>query len=111
MSILIYGIVVTCAIYGCRFIIVRIILPKTETVREAVLISSIIPKGLAAAVLAELPLHKNFSEELLNPLFEDIRAVAYSVIFFSIILTSVMVYLTEKDLLSLPIRKFFGKFS
>lgn len=107
--ILIGGVLVTSAIYGCRFIIVRFILPKTESVREAVLISSIIPKGLAAAVLAELPLFKEFPADTMV-LFEEVRAVAYSVIFFSIILTAIMVYLTEKDLLSLPIRKFFGKF-
>jgi len=108
--ILVGGIIITLGIYAFRFLIVKFILPKTESVREAVLISSIIPKGLAAAVLAELPLFKFTEGDLLYDGFIKVRAVAYSVIFFSIILTAIMVYLTEKDLLSLPIRKFFGKF-
>lgn len=104
------GVIITITIYGSRFIIVKYILPKTESVKEALLISSIIPKGLAAAVLAELPLFKEFPEETIN-LFEEVRTVVYGVIFFSIILTAIMVYITEKNLLSPPIRKFFNKFS
>jgi len=110
-TIIVGGLIMSFAIYGCRFIVVRLILPNTETIREAVLISSIIPKGLAAAVLVELPLfNTQFPIETLL-LFETVRGLVYSVVFFSIILTAIMVYLTEKELLSLPIRKFFEKFS
>ena len=110
-TIIVGGLIMSFAIYGCRFIVVRLILPNTETKREAVLISSIIPKGLAAAVLVELPLfNTQFPIETLL-LFETVRGLVYSVVFFSIILTAIMVYLTEKELLSLPIRKFFEKFS
>ena len=109
-TIIVGGLILSFAIYGCRFIVVRLILPNTKTIKEAVLISSIIPKGLAAAVLVELPLfNTQFPIETLL-LFESVRGLVYSVVFFSIILTAIMVYLTEKELLSLPIRKFFGKF-
>lgn len=108
--IIVGSLILTSAIYACRFIVVRFTLPNSVPLREAVLISSIIPKGLAAAVLVELPLFNTQIPEDTLMLFEIIRGLVYSIILFSIIFTAVMVYLTENDLLSLPIRKFFGKF-
>ena len=48
------------------------------------MISFIIPKGLAAAVLAEVPMHMGLPEAL-SPMFFEIRAVIYMVILFSIL--------------------------
>jgi len=73
------------------------------------MISFIIPKGLAAAVLAEVPMHMELPEEVLST-FTEIRAVIYMVILFSIILTAVLIYTQENGLTNKRYERFFSKF-
>ena len=65
---------------------------------EKALISSIAPKGLATAVLADIPLHMHFPESISVDWLE-IRSLAYAIILFSLILTSLLIYLQENHLI------------
>ena len=91
-SILLNGLILTVIIYACRYILTKLLGPKEITSRESNLISFIIPKGLAAAVLADIPMHMNFPQQAE---FETIRSIVYSVIFFSILLSTVLIYIEE----------------
>ena len=59
----------------------------------------IIPKGLAAAVLAEYPVHligtintlTDIERQNLIPIFEHLRTIVYSVVLFSIILSAILI--------------------
>ena len=62
-----------------------------------------IPKGLAAAVLAGLPIQYGMVE---GP---DIQAITYHVVLASIITTSVLIPLIERTSLGRLYRKFFER--
>ena len=86
-----------------------LIISKNTPSREAAMISFIIPKGLAAAVLAEVPMHMGLPEALL-PMFTEIRAVIYMVILFSILLTAFLIYTQETGLTTSGYERIFSKF-
>ena len=90
-KILFIGILLTVLIYGGRLLLSRIFISKETPNSEAAMISFIIPKGLAAAVLAEVPMHMNLPAGI-EETFIEIRAVVYMVILFSILLTSFLIY-------------------
>ena len=108
-KILFFGILLTFFIYGGRLILTKLIISKNTPGSEAAMISFIIPKGLAAAVLAEVPMHMGLPAELL-PMFTEIRAVIYMVILFSILLTAFLIYSEETGLSNSGYRQIFSKF-
>ncbi|SVC80008.1 uncharacterized protein METZ01_LOCUS332862, partial [marine metagenome] len=75
-KVLLIGLLLTGLIYLVRLILCRFLTPKNTSASEAAMISFIIPKGLAAAVLAEVPMHMDLSEGALST-FIEIRAVVY----------------------------------
>jgi NhaP-type Na+/H+ or K+/H+ antiporter len=104
------GLILTIIIYASRLFLVKYLTPKETSQREAALIAFIIPKGLAAAVLAEIPIHMDFNEKA-HALFLDVQAIVYAVIFFSILLTAILIYTEENRNPSSPfIKRFFKKF-
>jgi hypothetical protein len=74
------------------------------------MISFIIPKGLAAAVLAEVPMHMNLPLEM-ESTFIEIRAVVYMVILFSILLTSFLIYSEGTGFTRGFYQRYFSKYS
>ena len=92
-----------------RLFLCRILTPKDTSVSEAAMISFIIPKGLAAAVLAEVPMHMGLPTEAL-PIFTEIRAVIYMVILLSILLTALLIYGQETGLTRSRYESIFSKF-
>ncbi|MBC8311571.1 MAG: cation:proton antiporter [Candidatus Marinimicrobia bacterium] len=90
-KILFMGILLTLLIYGGRLFLSRLLISKETSNSEAAMISFIIPKGLAAAVLAEVPMHLSLPTGI-EETFIEIRAVVYMVILFSILLTSILIY-------------------
>ena len=90
-KILFIGILLTLLIYGGRLLLSRMLISRETPISEAAMISFIIPKGLAAAVLAEVPMHMGLAPEI-EETFIEIRAVVYMVILFSILLTSFLIY-------------------
>ena len=109
IKILFFGILLTILNYGGRLILTKLIISKNTPGNEAAMISFIIPKGLAAAVLAEVPMHMGLPEELL-PMFIEIRSVIYMVILFSILLTAFLIYSEETCLSKSWYKHIFSKF-
>lgn len=92
------GLIITLSLFAGRLVVARFCSPKKAGIFDKTVISMMIPKGLAAAVLAGLPLAAGL------PFGEFIQNVTYTVIFFSILLVSVMILLAEK---SAVVRRFF----
>jgi len=107
--VLLIAILLTGLIFVGRLFLCRILTPKDTSVSEAAMISFIIPKGLAAAVLAEVPMHMGLPTDLL-PIFTEIRAVIYMVILFSILLTALLIYGQETGLTRARYDSIFSKF-
>jgi len=100
------GLLVTLALFLIRIPIVRLTMPKSTPIKDATLMSIVIPKGLAAAVLASIPLHKGI------PGGEIIQTLTYTVVLFSIIISSILIYIVEFPVFgNLYQRVFRGKFS
>jgi NhaP-type Na+/H+ or K+/H+ antiporter len=109
-KILFIGILLTVLIYGGRLLLSRILISKKTPNIEAAMISFIIPKGLAAAVLAEVPMHMNLPLEM-ESTFIEIRAVVYMVILFSILLTSFLIYSEGTGFTRGFYQRYFSKYS
>jgi NhaP-type Na+/H+ or K+/H+ antiporter len=73
-------------VYVARVVVVRLVVPRGPTSRwDAGVMAVMVPKGLAAAVLAGLPLQMGIAEGA------AIQQFAYMSVFVSIVLTSVLV--------------------
>ena len=106
MKIIIISILLTFLIYGGRLILSKLLLDRETPLIEAAMTSFIIPKGLAAAVLAEVPMHMGLHDDV----FLEIRAVVYMVILFSILLTAFLIYSQETGLTRNQYNRFFVNF-
>ena len=96
--ILIAGFILTTILYLARYILTKLLSSKDISKRETNLIAFMIPKGLAAAVLVQLLVDSVEIQELgifSNEAPLDMRSVVYSVIFFSILLSTVLIYKEE----------------
>ena len=109
-KILFLGMILTVLIYLGRLILCRILTPKDTPISEVSMMSFIIPKGLAAAVLAEVPMHMGLAKETMDT-FEDIRSIIYMVILFSILLTAFLIYAQETGLTKQIYNRYFSKFN
>ena len=109
IKVLFWGLLLTGLIYFGRLILCWILTPKETPIMEAAMISFIIPKGLAAAVLAEVPMHMGLQSEVIS-IFVEIRSVIYMVILFSILLTAILIYGQESGLTRHRYKYFFSKF-
>lgn len=84
------GLVLTALIFVARVPVVRFSMSKRIPPQDASFMATIVPKGLAAAVLASIPLQQGVEDG------ELIQNVTYSIILFSIIATSILIFLLEK---------------
>jgi len=91
MKALIAGLVFTAVIYLVRLFIAKYSAPKTANLYDKTIISMMTPKGLAAAVLATIPEMAGVPEGTM------IKNIAYAVILFSIILTSILIITSDKS--------------
>jgi cell volume regulation protein A len=89
---------VVLALFAIRIILVYISVPRSVPVWDASVIAIMIPRGLAAAVLAAIP----FQAGVTGGMF--IESTTYAIILFSILICSVLVILLERT----PVRKFYG---
>jgi NhaP-type Na+/H+ or K+/H+ antiporter len=76
----------------------------TTSTRDASLVSILSPKGLAAVVLASLPLEQNLEGG------DALQAVTYCVVFIGIVLTSVFSFLIERTRLAGVYESLFRSF-
>lgn len=84
------GFLLTLLIFLLRIPVVRVSVHKSTPIPDAALMAVMTPKGLAAVVLASIPLQHGIEGG------ELIQNVSYAVVMFSIIMTSVLIFLLEK---------------
>jgi potassium/hydrogen antiporter len=96
------GVFLTGAIFALRLPVVRLSLDRTFPAADASLAAVMTPKGLAAAVLAGLPLAAGV------PNGESIQNIVYSVVLFSVVATSLLCFLVEKKIIRQPFQALFG---
>ena len=82
------SIIVTISIFAVRYLVLTILNGRNESNLPLL---AMVPKGLAAAVLISLYVSKNNIEN-----YDNIYFLTYGVILNSIIITSSIVYYTEK---------------
>lgn len=104
-TILIGGLGLTTALFVSRIPAVRWTLSVEKYSRyEAIVAALMTPKGLAAAVLASLPLQAGLAGA------DIIQDVTYAVIIFSIVLTSALSFFAQKGMLDNSYGRAFGGF-
>jgi cell volume regulation protein A len=85
-----FGLTVALLIFIFRIPVVRFGVPKSIPRPDASRMAAMAPKGLAAAVLASLPLQQGV------PGGDLIQNSTYAVVLFSVILTSLLIFLQDK---------------
>jgi NhaP-type Na+/H+ or K+/H+ antiporter len=100
LRLLYVAVALVALIFALRVPAARLGLRRDTPVRDASLISIMSPKGLAAVVLASMPLEQNLSSGL------TIQSVTYNIVFLSIVTTSVLSFLIERTALA----KFYALF-
>lgn len=85
-----------------RLVVVRFTTSKTLSTYDRSLVSIMVPKGLAAAVLASLVLQSGVNGA------ETIREVAFGVILFSICLVAILTFMLERGWLDRFFRYIYG---
>ncbi len=104
MEIIYMGAALTIAFYLARIVIVWLTIPRTLPKSDAAIIAVMEPKGLAAAVLASLPLEAGIA------VGQAVQDITYIVIFFSILVCSVLVFLLERTPFSRAYQRLFWSF-
>lgn len=98
------GLVFTVIIFALRIPVVRLSLGKAISRFDVSIAAVMAPKGLAAAVLASLPLQEGLESGVI------IQDVVYAVILFSIIAAASLSFAVEKDHLPGFFRKVFARY-
>lgn len=104
MELIYLGAALTIIFYLVRIVIVWLTIPRTIPPEDAAIIAAMEPKGLAAAVLAALPLEAGIAAG------QAIQDITYMVIFFSILVCSVLVFLLERTSFAKLYQKLFWSF-
>ena len=97
------ALVLMLTILMARVLIIRLLAPAGTTRRDASLMSALIPKGLASAVVASIPVQMGLAAG------STIVSVVYPVIFFSIVSCAVLIFLVERHMVDKGIGMWFGK--
>ncbi len=90
LSTILFGLGVTAMLFVARIPVVRYGVTRTTTVMDASRMAAMAPKGLAAAVLASLPLQQKLAHG------DFIQNTTYAVVLFSILLTSALIFLQDR---------------
>ena len=106
--LLVSGLILTLIIFFIRLVIVKPIMSRSESIRDLGLLAFIIPRGLATAVLAQIPLHMNLAPSLEYD-FLSVLPVVNGVVLSSIILTAVLIFLHENGKTNTYLNNFFKK--
>lgn len=84
------GLLAVALVFAFRPIAARLTLNRAIPKKDATRIAALAPKGLAAAVLASIPLQRGLMGG------ELIQNVVYAIILFSIVVTAVLVFLQDR---------------
>ena len=102
---LVWGAVITAILFAARIIVVKLVVARNTPVLDKAVMSTMIPKGLGAAVIATLPLRQEHPDGLI------IRSICFAVILFSTIYCSVLFFLLKTGV-TMPIYSvFYGQSS
>ncbi|MDO8872538.1 MAG: cation:proton antiporter [Methanoregula sp.] len=104
MEIIYVGAILTALFYLVRIVIVWFTIPRSIPASDAAIVAVMDPKGLAAAVLASMPLEAGIAAG------QSIQDITYIVIFFSILVCSVLIFLLERTSFAGVYRKLFWMF-
>jgi potassium/hydrogen antiporter len=104
MEIIYAGAIITILIFLVRIPIVWLTIPRRIPASDAAVIAVMEPKGLAAAVLASMPLEAGIAAG------QAIQDITYIVIFFSIVVCSVLVFLLERTAFAGVYQRLFWMF-
>jgi cell volume regulation protein A len=88
--LIIVGLVLTAVAFALRVPAVKIAVRKALEPKDISVIAVMIPKGLAAVVLASIPVQQGVEGG------EIIKNITYGVVLFSIVITSILVLFLEK---------------
>lgn len=100
--IVMIAVTIVMAVYVARPLATKLIVRQRATPRDLSIIGVMVPKGLAAAVLAGLPMQYGMAEG------SDIQAITYYVVLISIITTSLFIPIIEKTPLGKVALAFFA---
>jgi len=92
--LIIVGLVLTIVAFVVRLPAVKLSVKKSISPKDVSVMAIMVPKGLAAVVLASIPLQQGVTGG------EMIKNVVYGVVLFSIVITSFLVIFLEKTKLS-----------
>jgi len=93
---LLLGLAITGVVFVIRSPVVRLTLRQGFSKRDAAVAAIMTPKGLAAAVLAALPLQAGLAGG------HTIQAVVYAIILFSILVTAILSFVVGRGLIGFP---------
>lgn len=103
---LLYGLLITLALFAVRFGLVEFV-GRENTVADRRIVEMMIPKGLVSAVLASMPEQVNLTMGyVVIPGATMIKHITYAVIFCSIVVCSLLVLLTRKQLVKAEVPEF-----
>ncbi len=88
--LIIVGLILTAVSFALRLPAVKLSIRRPQTPRDLAVIAVMVPKGLAAVVLASIP----FQQGVVGG--EIIKNITYGVVLFSIVLTSFLAFMLEK---------------
>ncbi len=88
--LILIGLALTVLIFIIRIPVVKFTVLKSTPILDASMLAVVIPRGLAAAVLASIPFQQGMEGG------EIIQNTAYAIILISIIITSLFVFLIDK---------------
>jgi len=100
-KVILGGLLITVVLFLGRALVIRFAMPKRVTREDAMAMAVLIPKGLAAAVLASIPMQMGV------PGGEILRDTAYVVVLFSIGLAALLVSMVERK--SRPVYPLFER--
>ena len=104
-GLLLIALALTVLVYLARFLLTARLAPEGATRREAVIISLMIPKGLAAAVLAGLPAEAGIPE---GQLMQDL---VYGLVLASILVTASLVAIRDTPLVASLFDRVMSRYS
>jgi hypothetical protein len=105
VGVVVAGLLLALVVFIARAPVVRLLAPPETTQRDAALMSALVPKGLAAAVLASLTVQAEI------PYAELVQGTVYAAIFFSILICAALIFVLERGMLTGVTEGWFRKFA
>ena len=104
VSFVVMAMCMVLAVYLLRPFIIKAVVRKADvSTRDMSILGVMAPKGLAAAVLAGLPMQYGVFEG------SDIQSITYNVVLISIVATSILVPLLERTFVGRISARFYGR--